>query len=329
MIISRTPFRVSFFGGGTDFPEFYSQHGGAVLLTTIDKFCYITIHRLAPFFKYRFKASYAKTETVQDVSEFEHPLIRESLRLMSITDGMELSHVSDLPGRTGLGTSSSFTVGLLHALHVFQGHEVAEEQLAREAIRIEREIVGDPGGHQDQYAAAYGGLLRLDFSGKQDVAVKRLQILPDRAAELQSHLMMFYTGMEQSADHILSEQRGRVKKNTAALLEMLKMVDEGERILTGTSGLRAFGELLHESWTRKKGLSSGISNGVVDQAYETARTSGAIGGKLLGAGGRGFLLVFAPPDTHPEIRARMGELREVPFSLTSESSRIIFNATDY
>ena len=171
MIISRTPFRVSFFGGGTDFPEFYSHHGGAVLTTTIDKFCYITIHRLAPFFKYRFKANYARTETVMNLSEIQHPLIRESLMMMGVSDGIEIAHVSDLPGRTGLGTSSSFTVGLLHALHAYFKKSVPPEQLAREAITIERERVKDPGGHQDQYAAAYGGLLRLDFSGASHVAV--------------------------------------------------------------------------------------------------------------------------------------------------------------
>lgn len=328
MIISRTPFRVSFFGGGTDFQEFYSKHGGAALLTTIDKFCYITIHHLAPFFKYRFKASYAKTETVQSPGEFEHPLIRESLLLMNVSDGVEIAHVSDLPGRTGLGTSSSFTVGLLHALHAYQGGEVSAEQLARESILVERERVADPGGHQDQYAAAYGGFLRLDFSGKQDVAVKRIHILPDRAAELQSHLMMFYTGTEQSADHILTEQRGRVKQNTAALLEMLRMVNEAERVLCGRGSLRAFGELLHESWMRKKSLSSGISNRFVDQAYEAARASGALGGKLLGAGGRGFLLLFAPPENHAAICEKMGDLREVAFSFAPDGSRIIFKATE-
>jgi D-glycero-alpha-D-manno-heptose-7-phosphate kinase len=328
MIISRTPFRVSFFGGGTDFPEFYEQHGGAVLTTTIDKFCYITIHRLAPFFKYRFKANYARTETVMTPSEFQHPLIRESLLLTGITDGVEIAHVSDLPGRTGLGTSSSFTVGLLHALHVFLKRSITMEQLAREAITIERERVGDPGGHQDQYAAAFGGLLRLDFSGAGHVAVKKLTVPASRTAELQSHLMMFYTGMEQSADHILTEQKQKAKQNIPALMEMHKMVDEAEHILTGNGDLRRFGELLHESWMRKKTLSSQITNDMVDQAYEAARACGAIGGKLLGAGGRGFLLVCAPPERHHAIRDKLTRLQEVPFSLTHEGSRIIFKATE-
>ena len=328
MIISRTPFRVSFFGGGTDFPEFYSQHGGSVLTTTVDKFCYITIHRLAPFFKYRIKANYARTETVMSPSEIQHPLIRESLLMTGVTDGVEIAHVSDLPGRTGLGTSSAFTVGLLHALHVFQKKRVTPDQLAREAVIIERERVRDPGGHQDQYAAAYGGLLRLDFSGANQVAVKHLAVPSDRIDELQGHLMMFYTGMEQSADHILAEQKNQVKKNIPALLEMLKIVDEAEHILTGTADLRRFGELLHESWMRKKTLSSQITNDMIDQAYEAARNGGAIGGKLLGAGGRGFLLLFAPPERHAAIRGRLDTLQEVPFGINPEGSRIIFKAEE-
>jgi D-glycero-alpha-D-manno-heptose-7-phosphate kinase len=328
MIISRTPFRVSFFGGGTDFPEFYARHGGAVLTTTIDKFCYITIHRLAPFFKYRFKASYARTETVMNLSEIQHPLIRESLMMMGISDGVEIAHVSDLPGRTGLGTSSSFTVGLLNALHTYLKRSATPEELAREAITVERERARDPGGHQDQYAAAYGGLLRLDFSGTGHVAVKKLSVPASRTAELQSHLMMFYTGMEQSADHILTEQKKKVKQNIPVLMEMLKMVDEAEHILTGNGDLRRFGELLHESWMHKKTLSSRITNDMVDQAYETVRGCGAIGGKLLGAGGRGFLLVCAPPERHKAIRDKLTRLQEVPFSLTHEGSRIIFKTTE-
>lgn len=327
MIISRTPFRISFFGGGTDFPEFFHEHGGAVLATTVNKFCYITIHRLAPFFKYRYKANYARTETVQSIAEFQHPLIRESLALVDVHAGLEIAHVSDLPGRTGLGTSSSFTVGLLHALHSLRGDSVSPAQLAEEAILVERERVADPGGHQDQYAAAFGGLMRVNFSRK-GAAVERLSLPADRIAELQSHLLLFYTGMEQSAEHILHEQRSKVKKNTSSLLEMLGMVDQAQGILCGNESLTAFGDLLHESWMRKKSLSSGISNSFVDEAYEAARAAGACGGKLLGAGGRGFLLVLAPPPTHRAIRERLGRLAEVSFGFTSEGSRIIFISTD-
>lgn len=325
MIISRTPFRVSFVGGGTDFPEFYQEHGGAVLLTTIDKFCYLSLHALSPFFKHRFRASYATTESVLHPSEFQHPLIRETLLHLDVRQGLELSHVADLPGRTGLGSSSAFTVGLLHALHVFLGHRVTAEDLAREAIVIERERVGDSGGRQDQYAAAYGGLLRLDFASDHRVSVRRLTVGSTRITELEQHMLLFYTGTEQSAEHILSEQKQRTRKNQASLLELLNMVNDAEALITRDTDIGQFGRLLHEAWQLKKGLSNGITNGTVDQAYDAARRAGAFGGKLLGAGGRGFLLVLAAPETHPAIRAALASLQEVRFACSSGGSEIIFH----
>lgn len=324
MIISRTPFRISFFGGGTDFPEFYEQHGGAVLLTTINKSCYLSIHKLSPFFKYRYRASYSKTELVQHPSEFAHPLIRECLLYLQPAESLEISHVSDLPGRTGLGTSSSFTVGLLHALHAHEGQRVTAEDLAREAIHVERERVGDPGGHQDQYAAAYGGFLRIDFSAGRRVSVKRLALTAERLRALEQHLLLFYTGVEQSAENILSEQTRRVGQNVTALKEMLAMVNEAESILCSQGSLNALGQLLHESWKLKRSLASGISNTAVDEAYNAAREAGALGGKLLGAGGRGFLLLFAPPEKHGSITERLSALQRVAFAFSLEGSRIIF-----
>lgn len=329
MIISRTPFRVSFFGGGTDFPEFYNEHGGATLSTTINQYCYLTIHRLAPFFKHHYKVSYANTESVLKVQEIKHPLVRECLLLLNIGDSLEISHVADMPGRTGLGSSSSFTVGLLNALHAFRGDRVTPETLAREAIKIERERVGDPGGHQDQYAAAYGGFIRLDYSKNDYVSVKKIPLTVERQSEIQNHLLMFYTGMEQSADHILAEQRKRVRTNVSSLKEMLQFVDEAEKILIGAKDLKEFGLLLHQSWVRKKGLSPGISNDLVDQAYQAALDSGALGGKLLGAGGRGFLLLFAPAERHALIREKLGKLQEVRVAFSADGSRIIFHNGDW
>ena len=329
MIISRTPFRVSFFGGGTDLPEFYGSNRGATLLTSIDKYSYITIHRLGPFFKYRFRASYARTELVQQPDEFDHPLIRECLLHLGIEEGLEITHVSDLPGRTGLGSSSSFTVGLLQALHAFLSDEVSAEDLARESIYIERTRVKDPGGHQDQYAAAYGGLVRLDFAGEQDVRVRRLTLPHARMRDLEQHLMLFYTGMEQSAEDVMHAQRSRIQKNTSMLLEMLDMVDEAERILESQSEpLQQFGDLLHETWQRKRGLSPGISNSVVDEAYAAAREAGARGGKLLGAGGRGFLLVFADRPYQTAVRERLQQLREVRLGFSPQGSEIIFRTPE-
>ena len=327
MIISRTPFRVSFFGGGTDYPEFYEEHGGAVLLTTIDKYCYISLHALSPFFKHRFRASYAKTESVTEPSKFKHPLIRETLLQLNVTQGLEISHVADLPGRTGLGSSSSFTVGLLHALYAFHGQRVTAADLAREAIVIERERIGDAGGHQDQYAAAYGGLIRLDFMANRQISVKSLAVGTARLSDFESNLMLFYTGLEQSAEEILTEQKQRTRLNTATLLQMKEMVNIAESILIGNGPLIDFGKLLHEAWLLKKGLSSGISNTTIDQAYETARRAGAWGGKLLGAGGRGFLLFVAPPERHPSIREALSPLLEVKFSCSPTGSEIIFRTS--
>jgi D-glycero-alpha-D-manno-heptose-7-phosphate kinase len=326
MIIARAPFRVSFFGGGTDYPDFFLDHGGAVLLTTIDHYCYLSIHRISQFFQYRLRASYAQTEMVQHASEFRHPLIRESLLLLGVDENLEITHVSDLPGRTGLGTSSTFTVALLHALHALRGDRVTEEDLAREAICVERERVGDAGGYQDQYAAAYGGLLRLDFGRDRRVAVRRLTVSAARIRELEKRLVLFYMGREQSADDIVREQNRRTSQNTEALREMLGMVTEGERILCGDGDLDGFGLLLHEAWMRKKGLAQGISNNEIDQAYAAARSAGALGGKLLGGGGRGFLLVYVPPERRAAVCGVMNGLRQVTFSFSSHGSGIIFGA---
>ncbi len=325
MIISQTPFRISFFGGGTDFPGFYNQHGGATLLSTINKYSYISLHRLVPIFKHRFRASYARTESVQNPGEFVHPLIRECMLYLQISDEMEIAHTSDLPGRTGLGTSSSFTVGLLHALHQYRGDSIDAGALAREAILIERERVGDAGGHQDQYAAAYGGLLRLDFTGVNQVAVKRIQVAPDRLQAFNNRLMLFYTGMEKSAETILREQNRNTGNNTPRLLALKNMVDQAEQLLCGEAPLSEFGAIMHAGWELKKTFSSGISNAAIDRAYAAARSAGATGGKLLGAGGRGFLLLDADPDIHPAIRAALPEYRQIDFTLSNCGSRILFN----
>ena len=328
MIISRTPFRVSFFGGGTDFPAFYNEHGGAVLAGTIDKFCYITIHRLPPFFKHSFKASYSQTEAVQDISEIRHPLIRECLKYLDIKSGLEIAHVADLPGRTGLGSSSSFTVGLLNTLHHFKNERITPEDLAREAIEIERVRVGDTGGHQDQYLAAYGGLVRVDFSADNIASVKTIAIRAKKIQQLEKKLMMFYMGVEQSAETILTEQCKRIKDNTDVLKRMLEMVTEAEHVLTDSQELDHFGELLDEAWQLKKSLSSGISNSAIDDAYQASKQAGAIGGKLLGAGGRGFLLLYAPEERHEAIRQSVSNLKEVDFSFTPVGSQIIFTAQE-
>ncbi len=326
MIISRTPFRISFFGGGSDFPDFYKDHPGCTLSTTIDKYCYISTHYLTPFFKFKFRASYARTETVNQASEFQHPLIRECLLYLPIEKGLEISHVSDLPGKTGLGTSSSFTVGLLNVLHAIRGKNVSADQLAREAILVERERVGDLGGHQDQYAAAHGGMLLINYQGKE-AKINRVNLPTQRTAELKQNLQLFFMGTERTSGSIMLEQKKRTTLNIKALQQMSSMAAHARTILEGKTDLSEFGKLLNEAWGLKKGLASGISNETVDQAYTAAREAGALGGKLLGAGGCGFIMLFVPPEKQPAVRSRLTHLKEVSFEFSQEGSRIIFKDT--
>lgn len=328
MIISRTPFRISFFGGGTDFPGFFEKHGGAVLATTINKYCYISVHHLTSFFKHRFRATYSRTESVLTPDEFQHPLIRETLQMLDQREGVEISHVADLPGQTGLGSSSSFTVGLLNALHAYRGAVAPAEDLARQAIHIERERVGDAGGWQDQYEAAYGGLRRYDFHTDGRVTTRVVGLPDARRKELESSLMMFYLGNESSAEQILQDQKKRSGSNEQSLLAMKQMVDHGESILCGHGSLSAFGDLLDEAWRHKRSLASGISNSQIDQAYDAARAAGARGGKLLGAGGRGFLCLFGDSGAHARIRDALKHLQEVHFKFSAEGSRIIFKSDE-
>lgn len=327
MIISRTPFRVSFFGGGTDFPEHYREHGGAVLAAAIDKYCYLSVHSLGPFFKHRLRVSYAQTETVVRASDIQHPLVRECLGLLSLDEGMEINHVADLPGRTGLGSSSSFTVGLLNALHAYRGEEASPEMLAQEAIVVERQRVGDVGGHQDQYAAAYGGLHRFEFTAA-GVVSKPVAMAEERKQLLGERLLLFFLGTDSSAQDVLREQRHNTVRNQPALLELRAQVDHAEHILTSTEDIDAFGRLLHDAWRHKRTLSTGISNATIDAAYAAAREAGALGGKLLGAGGRGFLLVYAEPERQSGVRDALAGLTEIPFAFGERGSCIIFRAAD-
>ena len=328
MIIARTPFRISFFGGGTDFPAFFQQHGGAVLGSTINKYCYISVHRLTTFFKHRFRASYSRTESVLNPEEFQHPLIRETLLLLNQQEGVEISHVADLPGQTGLGSSSAFTVGLLNALYAFRGQCTTPEELARQAILIERDRVGDAGGWQDQYEAAYGGFRRINFRKGQPVQVLSIGVTADRLHELENNLLLFYMGTESSAEKILQDQKKRAGENEKALLTMMQMVDHAEQILAASEPLTAFGNLLHESWQLKRSLANGVSNPQIDQAYDAARAAGACGGKLLGGGGRGFICLYAEPGKQAAVRAALKGLNEVSFGFSAEGSRIIFKSDE-
>lgn len=324
MIISRTPFRVSFFGGGTDYPPWFKDHPGAVLATTIDKYCYITCRYLPPFFEHKSRIIYSKMEHIQkSIDEINHPAVREVLRFLKIDDGIEIHHDGDLPARTGLGSSSSFTVGLLNGLYALKGIMPTKEQLAHEAIYIEQEMCKENVGCQDQTLAAYGGLNYIEFGGNTHLRVRTVTITPERARELQSHLMMFFTGFSRTASEIAAHQIKNIPNKERELTTMYQMTQQALRILTA-GDILDFGKLLHESWQLKRGLSEKISTAHIDEIYSSARDAGALGGKLLGAGGGGFVLVFAPPDAQPRIRERLKDLLEIPFKFENLGSQIIF-----
>lgn len=328
MIISRTPFRISFFGGGTDYPIWFEEHGGAVLATTIDKYCYITCRYLPPFFGHTSRLVYSKVETVQSNDQIEHPAVRGVLQHLHITDGLEIHHDGDLPARTGLGSSSAFTVGFLQALYGLKGRMPSKTELAREAIHVEREVLKEHVGSQDQVLAAFGGFNRVDFSTDHRFQVSPILIDDEQRARLQEHLILFFTGFSRTASEIAGEQIEATPSKTQELRRMQQMVDEAVRILQENEDLTAFGRLLHEGWQVKRSLTSRISTPQIDGLYETACRAGAIGGKLLGAGGGGFLLLFVRPEEQDRVKETLRGVLHVPLRFETAGSRIIFYESD-
>src|ERR1700722_3743299 len=287
MIISRTPYRISFFGGGTDYPAWYRRHGGAGLAATINKYCYLTCRYLPPFFEHRIRVVYSKVEMCQKLEAIAHPSVREIPRYLKIRRGIEIHPDGDLPGRSGMGSSSSFTVGLLHALHALQGRTVGKKQLADESIHLEQDVLRETVGSQDQICAAYGGVNRINFLPTGDFSVQPMTVSRERLEELNSHLMLFYTGIKRTASEVASTFVNGMEKRTKLLGRLHECVKESCAILNGSGNLKTFGELLHEAWLSKRELSDKVSNASVDGLYKEARTAGALGGKLLGAGGGG------------------------------------------
>lgn len=324
MIISRTPFRVSFFGGGTDYSQWIEEHGGSILATTIDKYVYLSCRYLPPFFKHKFRAIYSKIENTQSISEISHPAIREVLNFLQVKRGLEVHHDGDLPARSGMGSSSSFTVGLLHAVHALQGVMPKKEELARDAITVEQDLIGETVGSQDQVMSAYGGLNHVLFHRGGGFSVQPITISNDRITELNDHLMLFYTGILRTASDIAESYIGDIGNKRRQLRVMKDLVEEGISVLCRRGDLNAFGELLHESWQAKKTLGAKISNCEIDEIYDAARSAGAIGGKLMGAGGGGFMLLFVPPEQQPSVRERLSDLIYVPFKFERSGSQIIF-----
>ncbi len=326
MIISRTPFRISFFGGGTDYPVWYRENGGVVLNTTIDKYCYISCRFLPPFFGYKYRIRYSLREEKCDITEIEHPAVRECLRFMRIEQGIEMVHTSDLPARSGIGSSSAFTVGFLNALNALAGRMIGKRQLAANAIYVEQDVVGESVGSQDQVAAAFGGLNRIEFNGKENFIVQPVTVNRRRITELQNHLMFFFTGFSRTASEIVTEQIQNTAAKSSELKNMREMVDEAVKILNNGAGIEGIGKLMHESWKLKRSLSSRVSTDVIDTMYETALKAGAIGGKLCGAGGGGFMLLFVPPRKQRHVQKALNNLLHVPFSFETLGSQIIVYA---
>ena len=334
MIITKTPFRISFFGGGTDYPVWFQENGGSVLASTINRYCHITCRYLPPFFAHRSRIVYSNVEHVNSNEDIAHPAVRAALKFMDIQEGVELHYDGDLPARTGLGSSSAFTVGLLHAFYALTQTMPTKSQLAQEAIHLEQNVLKESVGCQDQILAAYGGLVRINFNSSSNGHPHAFQLSPvvihrEKLRELQNHLMLFFTGFQRTASEIAQEQIQRTRERTRELKRMQEMVDEAIAILSNKSDLSDFGRLLHQSWQIKRSLTSKISTPEIDRIYETALQAGADGGKILGAGGGGFMLLFAAPERHALIREKLGSLLHVPFQFESAGSQVIFHSSEW
>ncbi len=324
MVISRTPFRISFFGGGTDYPGWYKKHGGSVLATTINKYCYISARYYPPFFGYKYRVAYSKIENCKTLKEINHPSVREIIRFLKIKKGIEIHHDGDLPARSGLGSSSTFTVGVLHALYALEGRMPNKQKLAKESIYLEQKVLKETVGSQDQVLAAHGGFNLITFHHDGQISLKPITLPTKRIEELQSHLMLFYTGIARTASDIAKSYVQNIDDREKQLRAMQELVEEALSILNSKKNINQFGELLNKSWRIKHSLSSIVSNSHIDELYKRALSIGALGGKLLGAGGGGFLLLFVPPSSQAKVRKQFNKLVYVPFKFEHEGSQIIF-----
>lgn len=321
MIISRTPFRISFSGGGTDLKEFYTHEPGAVTATAINKYMYITVNKR---FDHTIRVSYSRTEIVDSVEEIRHPIVRETLKYAGITDSLEITSIGDIPAGTGVGSSSSFAVGLLHALYAFKGQHVTAEQLAKDACKIEIDILGEPIGKQDQYAAAYGGLQHIQFNPDESVYVNPVICPEEIKGKLKNNLLLFYTGITRKASRILTKQKNDTIKKLDYLRKIRDLAYKIKEILIKGANLDEIGEVLHQNWLLKKQLVNNISNVRIDEYYRKARQAGALGGKILGAGAGGFLLLYCQNHYQQKVRGALSELKEEKFDLEPQGSKIIF-----
>lgn len=323
MIITRTPFRISFFGGGTDFPEWFIKNDGAVLTSAIDKYCYISCRKLPPFFEYKYRIVWSRIELVNDKSDIFHPSVRETLKFLDDDNSYEISHNADLPARSGLGSSSSFTVGLLNALYAIRGQIVENTKLADEAIHIERNLNKEAVGYQDQIIASYGGFNKIIFNKNQSYTVKPIVIARSRLQDLEGNLMLFFTGFSRFSSDITEKHVQNINKNDLILEKMHELVDISIELLQGEKDISNFGHLMHETWGLKKTLSSAVSTTEIDDIYNKGIKNGAIGGKILGAGGGGFILFYVPKDQQEKVRRSLKDLIHVPFTFENSGSKVV------
>ena len=328
MITSKTPFRISFFGGGTDYPAWYLNHGGAVIGGAIDKYCYLICRQLPPFFDHRIRVTYSNIELCKNADEIQHPSVREVMNYLKIPYGLEIHHVGDLPARTGIGSSSSFTVGLLNALSALQGKTLTKKALMEGAIHIEQKMISETVGSQDQTFAAYGGLNHISFEPNGEITVKPIIMPRERIALFESHLMLFYTGVSRVASTMAAKVVENIdkKKNEFGLFR--QFVNDGLEILSSGGDLKDFGRLLDEGWKIKRTLAQGITSDAIDSIYEKAKKAGATGGKLLGAGGGGFLLVFVEPEQRERVKQALHDFLYVPFRFEFSGSQIVVYEPD-
>jgi len=324
MVISRSPYRISFFGGGTDYPAWYREHGGAVLATSIDKYCFINCRYLPPFFEHRLRVVYSKIEDCQCAAEVQHPVVRSVLGMLGVERGLEIHHDGDLPARSGMGSSSTFTVGFLHAMYALLGRMTSQRQLAAEAIHVEQNLIGETVGAQDQILASFGGFNFIEFKPDDSFRVEPVTVSPERLAELNDSLLLFYTGLRRTASNVAATYVADIAARKKQLSRIRQMVDESLGILSGRGSLDGFGDLLDESWRLKRSLSGAVSNTQVDDIYAEAKRGGARGGKLLGAGGGGFVLFYVPPGCQQQVKERLRDLLWVPFRFDTSGSQIIF-----
>jgi len=324
MIITKTPFRISFFGGGTDHPQWFREHKGRVLATTFDKYCYISVRPLPEFFDHKYRIVYSKIESVNDINEIQHPSVRETLKYFNCERGLEIHHDGDLPARSGLGSSSSFTVGLINAMNALNGAYSSQYELANSAIHIEQNLINECVGSQDQISAAYGGFNQIEFYEDDTFSVEPKVFCQDKLKALNSHLMLFFTGISRFSSDVSESLVSNIKNCQSQMNDLYDMVSEGSSILSSTNApINDFGILMHQAWKTKKSLSDQVTNSSIDELYYAALKAGATGGKVLGAGGGGFVLFFVKPENQSKVKAALSSLTFVPFKFDNSGSKVV------